>query len=538
MQSPPPTITIAKKKKMSEKLPTLLLHLPNEILLLIAGCLDDFRHLHSFFLTNRRLSVILAKPLYLLASRASTDLEVIAILWAIASQNEQMLRELLSVGSSRITIKDQHGRVLCLVSRRNIPNAGTVARIFSEFATIKIRVKNGRRTSHGGLALEWAAKLGKVALVHLLLDRGADIDACDQQGCTALHYGASMNREEVVRLLLRKGAMRHIVGRSGETPLDVAMVHRNLDISLMLLEGTDVTIKYQQGRTALHIAAEYPIEDVSATIVESFLKKGADVGAAYSRGITPIYYAVLLGNEKVVKLLLDAGAWTHQRPYHNPIIRDAIRNNHYDIARLLLETAPANFLETQRTTPLHRAVEFSPHADIALVKLVLDKGTPIDAADCSGKTALHLAAKYGYLDVVELLLERGADIHILDNYLSDALIHAAAKPTRSSNGEYIGLRDRGATSNMLQIARLLLKSGANINTQDNRGKTAMHYAVSTGGLAMVELLLEFGSDLSLVDSGKQTPLETAWANVNVGCDEANILRLLINANTSQCPTTL
>lgn len=517
---------------MSKQSPTTLFDLPHELLLLIAECLNEFGHLYAFLRTNRRLSTILKKPLYQLAARSGLEFGLIALLWAAASQNEPMLRVLLLAVSPRITIKDQHGQVLCLVSHRSIPDTDVVAQILSECTTIKIRVKKGRFTSREGPALQWAAKIGNKALIRLLLDKGANIGASDRYGHTALHYAAAMNQAAVIQLLLDRGAERHVIGAFGETPVDRALLYEHPNIVLMLLDGADVDAKYQFGRTALHLAAGYPVDVVAAKVIESLLKRGANVGAVYKQTITPIYSAVFKGNIRVVKLLLDAGAWAHQRSGFCSIIQLATSRQSYDIARLLLETVPASFRELDQSTPLHLAMTI-PDTTISLMTLLLDKGIPIDAANFRRITPLHRAIQLGYVDIVELLLERGANIHIQDSLNTSSLSYAAAGMPQTSAGVFVQPCDRGATASMLHIAELLLYRGAKIDTQDIDGRTAMHYAVLAGGEAMVTLLLEFGPDLSLVDSSWQTPADMARANITGGYEEAEISKQLQRATVSR-----
>lgn len=514
---------------MLKKPSTPLLGLPNEVVLLIAESLAEFRDLYAFLRTNRRLAMLLENPLYRLAGRGSLDFGIVALLWAAASQNEPMLRVVLSASSPRITIKDQHGQVLCLVSRPDISSADKVARVLAECTTINVRIKKGKHKSCERPALHWAAGTGNGALIRLLLDRGADIHARDRYGHTALHCAAAMNREAAIELLLRRGADRHVFA-FGETPLDRAMYYEHFDAVMMLLEGADVAATYRYGRTALHVAAGYPVDDVAAGVVKSLLDKGVNMSAVASgpgleRMVTSIGNAIFRGNEKVVKVLLDAGGWKNQPKYHDSIIQLAIDEKHYQIARLLLEAAPADHRESDRGSLLHMAIDL-PSADIALVRLLLDKGAPINGACIQDTTPLHRAVQHGYLDSVELLIERGADIHALDARNSNALIHAAAGTPWNADGTYVVQCNRGTTDNMLRIARLLLEKGADVNTQDIDDRTPMHHAVLAGAEAMVKLLLEFTPDLHRVDSGWRTPVETARAKTTDGDEEAEIFRLL------------
>lgn len=285
---------------MAKRSPTLLLGLPNEILLLIGKCLVEFRDLYAFLRANRLLAMLLAEPSYRLAARSSLHFAIDALLWAAASQNERMLRVVLSASSFRITVKNQRGQVLYLVSQLQAPDANAVARILAEHTDIRICVRKGRRTSCERPALHWAAGTGNRALVHLLLDKGADIDAQDRYGQTALHCAAAMNRETVIKTLLRRGADRYVVSHFGEAPLDRAMYYQHFDIVMRLLGGAYLSATYQYSRTALHIAAGHPVHDVAARVVRLLLKQGADLTALATTPpsqdclvITPITSAIL-----------------------------------------------------------------------------------------------------------------------------------------------------------------------------------------------------------------------------------------------------
>jgi len=108
-----------------------------------------------------------------------------------------------------------------------------------------------------------------VGVVKLLLDKGADVNAQDSAGETALWYAASKGHTDIVRLLLDRGA--------------------------------GVNVKNYLHRTALVLA-------VNADIAKLLLDKGADLNATDSYGRTPLSYAGIYRRDDVVKTLLDHGA--------------------------------------------------------------------------------------------------------------------------------------------------------------------------------------------------------------------------------------
>ena len=80
-----------------------------------------------------------------------------------------------------------------------------------------------------------ATDCGKQAVVKVLLDRGADIEAKDKQGWTPMHFAAGMNKEpSIVTVLLGRGANVQAKTNDGETPLDLA-THRDNTAAIQVL---------------------------------------------------------------------------------------------------------------------------------------------------------------------------------------------------------------------------------------------------------------------------------------------------------------
>ncbi|MDX2272347.1 MAG: ankyrin repeat domain-containing protein [Cyanobacteriota bacterium] len=120
--------------------------------------------------------------------------------------------------------------------------------------------------------------------------------------------------------------------------------------------------------------------------------------------------------------------------------------------------------------PLHEAVWSK---DVAQVQALLDAGTDPDQKNSGGRTPLMAASGLGLLDIVNLLLERGADVNILDNVIGISALHLAAQ------GGNVG------------VAATLLKAGAPINLQcHTNGMTALWSAVWYRQVDMVAFLLE------------------------------------------------
>ena len=128
-----------------------------------------------------------------------------------------------------------------------------------------------------------------------------------------------------------------------------------------------------------------------------------------------------------------------------------------------------------------------------VIRLLLDKGSDIDAKDIFGQTQLSWAAERGQQDVVKSLLDYGADIDAKDTYGRTPLSWAAK-------------------SDQKDVARLLLDNRADIEAKDNYGRTPLSWAAKNGQKDVGKLLLEYGADIDAKDTYGRTPLVMAHLN--------------------------
>ena len=146
----------------------------------------------------------------------------------------------------------------------------------------------------------------------LILKAGANINAKDADGMTALMHAANFARDKVTKLLLKHGADVKIRDSSGKTALMYAANHEEDDVARLLLEhGADVNAKDKSGNTALMFAAgqeEQYIKIENDKVVRLLLEHGAEVDAKNESGETALMVAASNGYEKNVTLLLEHGA--------------------------------------------------------------------------------------------------------------------------------------------------------------------------------------------------------------------------------------
>ena len=242
-------------------------------------------------------------------------------------------------------------------------------------------------------------------------------------------------------------------------------------------------------------------------LTRSFLGPDVNVNALSKNNWTPLHLACSWGKLEAARLLLDNGANAMLKTDSGETALHALANGKHEsleegvrVAQLLLDRGMnGNTLDKYQRTPLHVASEYG---SFEIVRLLLDHGTDANMEDDSGETALHKVScgKYksqGGVHVVRLLLDHGGVDVNRQNKKHRTPLHLAS---------YFG---------MLEIARLLLQSGAKVNVVDDQGDTPLH-DVSCGkndseeaGISVARLLLKHGADVNARSKGQRTPLHRA-----------------------------
>lgn len=235
-----------------------------------------------------------------------------------------------------------------------------------------------------------AAQAGNTAAVQSLLQRGANIEAKDNSGSTALIWAAVRGQTGIVKVLLDKGANIEAKRNDGETALIWAAEAGKSDtIRLLRDRGANVEARSRGGNTALIYAAGRGYTDA----VKLLLAKGADIEAKGDGGDSALIDAAREGDTDTVKLLLDRGANIEARSSGgNTALMSAAHSYHTtDTAKLLLDRG-ANIEATNDggDTALIQAVE---HPNIDVVKLLLDEGASTEVKGRLGYTALDDAIR-------------------------------------------------------------------------------------------------------------------------------------------------
>ncbi|EAY17214.1 ankyrin repeat protein, putative [Trichomonas vaginalis G3] len=226
------------------------------------------------------------------------------------------------------------------------------------------------------------------SLSKYFLSHGANINAKDKYGKTALHYAAENNSKETVELLISHGANINEKDNDGQTVLHyAARSNRKEYIEFLISHGANINEKDKNGATVLHYAAR----SNSKEIVELLISHGANINEKDNDGQTVLHYAAENNSKETVELLISHGANINEK-------------------------------DNDGLTALHIAAENNSKET---VELLISHGANINEKDKNGATALHYAAENNSKETVELLISHGANINEKDNDGLTAL-HIAA----------------------------------------------------------------------------------------------------------------
>ena len=158
---------------------------------------------------------------------------------------------------------------------------------------------------------------------------------------------------------------------------------------------------------------------------------------------------------------------------------------------------------------------------------ILEKGVNVNAKDTYGETALMYASKRGNINIVKILLKYNADVNEVTHDKKTALMYAcesnnmdALKRLIIANKKEVGLK---GVSKLLasykkgnqEIIDILLNNGANIDAVDRKGRSALIKAVNNGNLDIISYLIKKGANLNVIDKDKKTALMYAVDSENV-----------------------
>jgi ankyrin repeat protein len=337
--------------------------------------------------------------------------------------------------------------------------------------------------------LHIASNIGNVQVIGALLDAGHDINSANNRSETPLHLAAQRGRLAAVQLLLKRRANVNAKTKNGQTPLLQSAERGHANICETLLEhGADINAAGNIGNTAVHLALIAGRDELASI----FLKTGKfELFAKNREGLDCFDLAV--DNESVqtlpVIIFLVSTPRNQALLGGNKYLRDgvfrAVMAEKVRSIETILKFSKIQDDEYDLYPPYLTAAEYGK---IGVVKHFLGKGLDVNTQFGDAEISLlHMAAGGNHTALVNVLLDRGANINIQDSMGWTPLFHAIFHQRT-------------------QIIPLLLEKGADTDVKDYRGFTPTHMAMRTESLAVVNLLLAHGVDLDAPNNVGVIPL--------------------------------
>ncbi|TMW69777.1 hypothetical protein Poli38472_001933 [Pythium oligandrum] len=421
-------------------------------------------------------------------------------------------------------------------------------------------------------ALHYAAGIGNLPMVKTLLDAGASINAKGAGPATAVHQAAVYNDVEVAELLLKSGidpnardpwsrtALMHGIGK--ERYLDFAR--------LLIVHGVDVNAIDINQETALHKASKL-VDGLD--IVKFLLKHGADplcpqrdgsiVIVAADRGhldivdvlmdyiddsaFSPHQFQLLLAhacrncdqNFRVALKLLHRGENIVLENYAG-LLNEAVLSGNAQVVAYILELGTKAAVPDMSQT-LDSALFHVKTLDV--LNLLVERGASIHTTE-GGCNVLHSVCMKGTADMVEMLLDKGIDPNGTTSLGDSSFQMAAANPKRDdivtlliARGFNVNRVDpvtqmspllQACAKGNVYATTFLLDHGADATTTTMDGCTGLHLACYKGAFWMVELFCKRGFDINAQNVNGWTPLHIA---ANVGDTQLISSLIEFGANT-------
>lgn len=226
--------------------------------------------------------------------------------------------------------------------------------------------------------------------------------------------------------------------------------------------------------------------------INLFIQAGMDVRVATPSGLTALHCAATNGNVEMISLLftmksaVDPQTIDLQTPLHK-----AVGNSQEQAVRLLIDNGADVNIQSNFGPPIFSAAGVGNNS---MIQILIDKGANVLATDKRGGTALNAAIDgVRFESTIRFLLQKGV----------------------SPNGKSKKGPALLSSANDANVSLLLLRNGADPNIADEAGNTALHAAIQSNNMELIEALLDAGARVDTVSRGTGTPLHQAANSGNI-----------------------
>jgi ankyrin repeat protein len=469
---------------------------------------------------------------------AQTRVGSTALLKAVTDRKSDFVRLLLDAGAD----VNRKGNVTC-----------------GEFGEPEVTEEGGFRTTHipnppvahDSTALIVAARRGYADIAAQLIAAGADLEAVDREGCTALVHALKSNDEPMIKLLSDAGAK---APKYAEGPPEAAFITAASEgdcqrLQAILDEGLDVNLKLatedEPEATALSQAAKHGHVEAVKLLLKAGATPDGECGAvSEGQRRTPLMHAAQGGHAEVARILIAAGAVASAKDRSGrSVLHYAAEGGRAEVVRVLAKAGGKVDVKTKDGfSPL---MEAAGNGHVEAVQILLELGADPNLASKVGCTPLFAAATGGHASVVRTLLDAGTnpkgvtpDFSPLEAASSeghkevvDMLLKARGGRNKEGARKGATKPDAAALANAAlmgkaDVVRTLLNAGADPNAVAEEHFTALMGAVRAGSIEIVDMLLQAGAEVNALNEDRETALDLAYDNIKAAKDQARFLSMI------------
>ncbi|XP_046329919.1 ankyrin repeat and KH domain-containing protein 1-like [Haliotis rufescens] len=381
-----------------------------------------------------------------------------------AKMGRRVIFDLLVKKGANLTMKEKNNNILLMACKGG--NVDIVKYVLKQ-NIVDINSKNERELTPAMMAARWGHK----EVFDLLISKGADITHVSEEDENILHLACYGGNVDIVKYVLKQNIVDiNSIEEEEMTSAMIATYKGQRDVFYLLVRGgADLTHQDEDNFNVLHVACTNKQTEIAKYLITNTT---VDINSVNNRGKTPVMLAALNGLGEVFDLLVSKGAdLTSVTALQENILHLACDGLNVEMVKYILTqniVDDINSREWLGKTPLMNAAE---RENKEAFDLLVQKGANLTLVDNHDNNILHFASKGGNLDIVEYILAQNiVDINSREKYGRTAVMKAASTGKRN-------------------VFHFLVTKGANLSSVDTNGDTILHFACESRNINIVKYIL-------------------------------------------------